>query len=383
MVKKITALLLCFVMLFSMSVSGAEFSDVSSDSEEGKAIGVLSELGILSGMGDGTFSPHTYLTRAQFAKIAVCIMGKTDEAVVTTSAFSDVDASHWCSGYINVVAKEGIITGYPSGSFGVDENISYAQALTVVVRLLGYNASDVGHKWPQGYIDKAKVLGLTENMSFNYNDPITREKAALIIYRALFTDMKGTKTALVTNMDANVYEDAVIIATNKQNSALLANQFQSDKGIFSFDNISVPAEAYLGCQGTLVANDENEVIAFVPSDSVTGEEYTVSGVYAGVGADSVNVMTEKGAILTLNNKTVIYMNDGAYAAEKLTEGINAGSRLVVFSENNAVKYVFVDEYVYDGPEVVYSKSDVTRLFNVSDVKSLKVIRKTRVLLRRL
>ena len=155
MIKRITALVIVLCMSFSTFVCASSFYDVTDDGEYSEAISVLAKLGILSGMGDGTFVPEGTLTRAQFAKIAVTVMGKTDEAATKTSAFSDVRSSDWYSGYVNVVANEGVITGYPDGSFGANDSVTYAQAITVLIRLLGYDGADVGYKWPMGYVDKA------------------------------------------------------------------------------------------------------------------------------------------------------------------------------------------------------------------------------------
>lgn len=376
MIKKITALVLCFVMVLSISSMAQSFTDVPLDGTEAyNAINVLSELGVISGMGDGTFSPYTYLTRAQFAKIAVCIMGKTNEAVAKTAAFTDVKASDWYSGYVNVVANDGIITGYPDGSFGANDALTYAQAITIVVRLLGYDAADVGHKWPQGYIDKAEVLNLTEGMYFSNNDFINRETAAKLVYRALFTDIKGTKNALITKMDKNVYEDAIILATNKENASLLANEVQSDKGTFNFSTEAFDMAGFVGCEGTLVVNDESEVIAFVAKDDLTKTEYTVSAVYREGNSDNVSVITENGGTVLINSKATVYMEGSAYTAEKLTEGLNAGSTITLFKENGSLKYAFVEAYKNQGPVTVLSNSNVKTLFDIAAPENVKVIRK--------
>ncbi len=376
MIKKITAILLLITMLFSISTFAATFTDVPEDGGEvAEAVGVLSELGIISGMGDGTFLPNGYLTRAQAAKIAVCIMGKTKEAVVTTDAFSDVKSTDWYSGFVNVVSKEGIITGYPSGSFGANDTLTFAQAITIVVRLLGYGAEDVGHKWPQGYIDKANVLGLTENMTFSDNDAITRSQAALIIYRALFEDMKGTKTKLVTKMDKNVYEDAIVLATSRTNAALLVNEVQSDKGTFTFDADSVDMENAVGKEGTLVVNEKNKVIAFVENDGFDKEEYTISAVYREGNSDNVSLITEDGKTVLVSCKAKLYMGGGEYTAEKLTDGINAGSSITLFKEQGSLKYTFVEEYRNEGPVTVLDAKRAKDMFNIKNAGSTRVIRK--------
>lgn len=375
MIKKIVAMILCLTMLLSLPAMGAVFTDVPNDgSERAVAVGVLSELGIISGMGDGTFSPYSHLTRAQAAKIAVCIMGKTKEAVVTTDAFSDVKSTHWYSGYVNVVAKEDIITGYPDGSFGAEDTLTYAQAITIIVRLLGYGASDVGYKWPQGYLDKAQVLNLTEGMVFEPNAAITREAAAVIIYRALFNDMKGTKTKLVTKMGKNVYEDAIVLATSRTNASLLVNEVQTDKGVFTFDSVAVDMEGSVGKEGTLVVNDENAVIAFVENPGFLVEEYTVSAVYAD-NNDKVSVVTENGSEVYLSAKTKLYMGGSEYTAQKLSEGVNAGSSMSVFKENGSIKYVFVEEYRNIGPVTVLEVAKAKDIFSLTDKNSTRVIRK--------
>ncbi len=376
MIKKITAVLLLITMLFSVNAFAQSFTDVPKDNGEvAEAVGVLSELEVISGMGDGTFMPQGYLTRAQAAKIAVCIMGKTKEAVERTDAFSDVKSTDWFSGYVNVVSKEGIITGYPSGSFGVNDTLTYAQAITIIVRLLGYDATDVGHKWPQGYIDKAEVLGLTENMVFSPDDAITRAQAAVLIYRALFEDMKGTKTKLVTKMDKNVYEDAIILATRSTNASLLANEVQSDKGIFTFDGAASDMEGAVGKEGTLVVNNENKIIAFVENDGFDKEEYTLSAVYREGNSDNVSLITEDGKTVLISCKAKLYMGGGEYTAEKLTEGVNAGSSIILFKEQGSLKYAFLDEYKNEGPVTVLEADKAKDMFNIKNAESTRVIRK--------
>lgn len=373
MIKKITALVLCLAMLFSVTSYAATFTDVANDgSETSEAIGVLNELGVISGMGDGTFSPYTSLTRAQVAKIAVCIMGKTNEAVATTDAFSDVKSTHWYSGYVNTVAKEGVITGYPDGSFGANDPITYAQMVTILIRLLGYDASDVGHKWPQGYIDKANVLGITKGLSLNANDVINRRDAALVIYRALFTDMKGTKSALVTKMDKNVYEDAIVVATSNENTALLSNQVQTLNGTFKYDAHVIDMTSFVGFEGTMVVNDDAEIIAFVPAEDMKKSLYTVAAVYSESSAKSVTVIADEGNI-SLDNNLTVYSEGNIKTAASLAEGVTPGSTVAVFEVNGAVKHAVVSEYKYAGP-VVYTAGSIFTLFDIADKKNVKIIR---------
>ncbi len=375
MIKKITALVVVLCMSLTSFVCASEFYDVTDGGEYSEAIGVLTKLGVLSGMGDGTFMPEGTLTRAQFAKIAVTVMGKTDDAVTKTSAFSDVKSTDWYSGYVNVVANEGIITGYPDGSFGANDAVTYAQAITVLVRLLGYDGADVGYKWPMGYIDKAEALGITKGLNFSANDLIDRKTTALIIYRALFTRMKETKQKLIAGMDKTVYEDAVIIATRNDSAAILSNQVKTNEGIFTFDENNTDMAQYAGCKGTMVIDDDMEVICFVPDSEISEKEYIVAAAYNEGGTKNVTVLDETGSSVTIGENTTVYYRGGAYTASVLTSGINPGSSVKVFNKNGAVQHVFVDEYNYEGPKVVLSTNLVKMMFDYDNINTLKVIRK--------
>ncbi len=376
MIKKITALALCFVMMFSLLIDAKTFSDVPVGNKElTDAVATLSELGIISGMSDTSFAPNEYLTRAQFAKMAVCIMGKTKEAVITTDAFSDVKSTDWYSGYVNVVAQEGVITGYPDGSFGANDALTYAQAITVIVRLLGYNAEDVGHKWPQGYIDKATLLNLLENIDFDRNGSITRSDAAIIIYRALFTDMKESKAKLVTRMGKNVYEDAVVLATRNENASLLVNEVKTTSGVFKYEKDGFDISQYVGCEGTLVVNDLSEVIAFAQNDGFTSKEYTVSAVYKESNSDNVTVIADSGETIVLSEKAKMYTKGDEVTAANLASGVNAGSIITLFNENGSLKYVVLDEYKNEGPVTYTTGKNIEAIFGIDNMGSTKIIRK--------
>lgn len=57
--------------------ASAVFTDIS-DSRVSQTAAVLDALGIMQGVGGGSFAPGKALTRAQFCKLAVTAMGVTD-----------------------------------------------------------------------------------------------------------------------------------------------------------------------------------------------------------------------------------------------------------------------------------------------------------------
>ena len=59
--------------------------------------------------------------------------------------FPDVKPSHWAAAYINMAAKgKNIIAGYADGLFHPDRTVTVGQAVTILLRMLGYKDEDVG-----------------------------------------------------------------------------------------------------------------------------------------------------------------------------------------------------------------------------------------------
>ena len=145
--KRILPVLICLTILISLSgiTSVSALSDVPDNLEE--PIRVLQMLGVVSGYPDGTFRPNRALTRAEFCKMAVELLGeeKICRSMRISQLFMDVKSSHWAVGYVNLASRSlKLLVGYPDGTFRPDEPITYAQAVTILVRALGYSDADVG-----------------------------------------------------------------------------------------------------------------------------------------------------------------------------------------------------------------------------------------------
>ena len=76
------------------------------------AAAVLQGLGIVSGTSSTTFEPDGTLTRAELCTMAVNAMGLSGQVSTYSrrTLFSDVPASAWYNGYVNLAANEGIIS---------------------------------------------------------------------------------------------------------------------------------------------------------------------------------------------------------------------------------------------------------------------------------
>lgn len=333
MIKKIITLVLCAAVL--MSVPAFAFSDVAADNAYKEAIDNLSSLGVLSGYPDGSFGAKDPLTRAQFAKIVVAMTGNSDAAESKkTEVFTDVSSGHWAIGYINEAAELGIITGYPDGSFAPEENINYAQAITVVIRMLGYSTDEVGTNWPFDYVNKASELGITKGLHFTNSEILTREVAAYILNNSL--SAKEGSGNVVSGLKK--VEDIIIYGTNKNNSGIAIDEVLTTGGTFKKGKVDI--DKYLGRKVTVKVNSDNE-ITMVTKDSSSAREYTLTGAY------NDKILTSEAGYLSIEGDTAAYYKGakGTYGA--IYKTLLAGSRVYMYDD-----YMYIEENKLSGPYTI-------------------------------
>ena len=106
------------------------FSDVGSGYWARPFIERLAQEDIIAGFPDGTFKPNDPVTRAQFAAI---IRQAFDQPVTRGRAnFSDVRSNYWAARAIADAYATGFMSGYPDGSFQPNQQIPRVQALVSI-----------------------------------------------------------------------------------------------------------------------------------------------------------------------------------------------------------------------------------------------------------
>ncbi len=188
--KKVTSFILsaCMTMGFATSALASVPSD-AKDSKYADAIEVLGALEIMVGDAEsGAFRPEDTIRRSEFAKVAVTAMGMGDVAKSSEhkTKFPDVVENHWANGYINVAANQGIVIGDDEGNFRPDDTITYAEAVTVLVRLIGHTpAAEKKGGFPAGYISVASQQGITKNAVASNDSAVVRGMVAELCENSL------------------------------------------------------------------------------------------------------------------------------------------------------------------------------------------------------
>lgn len=114
-----------------------DYPDVAFNKWYNNAISTLSNMGIICGYPDGTFRPDAQITRAELTKIAASFFSDPRVAATYDGRFSDVHGAEWYISYLMTALEEGLIEGYPDGSFRPNRPITRAETCTIVNRTLG------------------------------------------------------------------------------------------------------------------------------------------------------------------------------------------------------------------------------------------------------
>lgn len=165
-------------------------------------------LGIMVG-DEGGFRPNDEIKRSEFCKIVACMIGMDAAAKSTTpvQVFDDVDVSHWAANYIKFMYDMGVVSGMGDGTFNPDGSVTYEQALKMILCVLNFDV-DAEEKggYPFGYVVVADEIGVTKGeIEGATNVPATRGVIAQIVDNALEADMlvKRTVSGKETYVKAN------------------------------------------------------------------------------------------------------------------------------------------------------------------------------------
>ena len=169
------------------------YTDVSADKWYNNPISTMSRLGIIKGYPDGTFRPNDPITRAEFAAIAA----RFDEhKAAKLASFTDI-YGHWAVSEISLAYENGWIKGYNDGTFRPNRNITRAEAMALINRVLNRapeKPSDLlnnMNKWTDN-LDTTKWYYLDVQEATNSHD-YTRKTNNYEMWKKMLTDPDWAK----------------------------------------------------------------------------------------------------------------------------------------------------------------------------------------------
>ena len=145
---------------------------------------------IFSGDSDGLFHPNKNISRAEFATIIARATNNANdlESVVKEELFTDLEG-HWAKAYINAASKAGLVNGVGDGKFAPDANVTYAEVITVLIRMnegATSTAEVMAATWPDNYIAYAETYNMKGNVViYDWNAPATKGDVSELLYRRI------------------------------------------------------------------------------------------------------------------------------------------------------------------------------------------------------
>ncbi len=403
--KRILSLLLVMVFVLTATFTTpvfAAFSDVAETDAYSAAVNNLSSLGIINGYEDGTFRPLNNVTRAEFTALILRAIGygNIGSTELTDPPYPDVVTSDvsWAIGNIRTAKAMGIVTGYEDGTFRPMNNVLYEEAITMIVRAIGYeNYSQATGEWYTKYMTTAGSLGILKNVNGTIGVPATRAIIAMLINNVLETD--ATKNLTEGNVIAggSVMQD--MLGYTQKTGLVMSNRVTSldDPDVDLRDNEVLIKDIKTGITSKYVTNDvakfdsmlgyrvdfsykENKETGYNEIKSVNPKDYNILDVNSkdiedGKCDASVLVYYEGGTkqkkVTIAANSVVVYNGklygatgtDSTYATYFGEKGLPVVGDLKLLDNNDDNKYdvIFVESY-----EVYVVSNLTTGTYTITD-----------------
>lgn len=228
------------IMLTNISVIAEE----EENAEYQVALDFLSKMNIISIFdSNDDFSAQANVTREEFC-VYLSRAFKIEAYEGAEQIFTDVPQDSELAKYINVMYDRNIVSGY-GGIFRPRDEVTYNEAVKMLVSTLNYDfAAKVGG-YPSGYLSIASSLGITKKVPAS--DRLTKGMAAQLIYNALSAPLMelayidGNKPVFKQNSDESILSQLYDIYEGK--GMILANASASFvAGIGSIPNDAVLIE---------------------------------------------------------------------------------------------------------------------------------------------
>lgn len=172
------------------------FADVAPGTWYYDAVLYAYEHGLMSGTGEGQFSPDLATSRGMIVTILYRLAGSP--AVSGGSAFPDVAQGDWYANGVAWASANGVVSGYPDGTFGPNDPITREQMTAILYQfartqgkldssradLSAFADADTISSWARESMSWAVAKGLIGGVSADMLAPggfTTRAQAAVIL----------------------------------------------------------------------------------------------------------------------------------------------------------------------------------------------------------
>ena len=250
MIKRIALI----IMLCSLVLSSVTVADTSNETAY-----KLFELNLMKGDGNG-FNLDGQLKRSEAATFIVKLLGKEAEvtknkAKYITNQFFDVKGQDWFAPYVGYCHRNGIVSGFPDGTYKPDEYVSEKAFLTMILGAMGYEAGSDFH-W-DNVLQKSYEKGLVEDITYAVrqedNHSYRRSDVVSALYNTLNKEINGSKKTLVERL-----------VDNKVTNLLVAKKYN----LIRVDDVALGIESAKLLDGKTLSVELSENLADLSKDQI-------------------------------------------------------------------------------------------------------------------
>lgn len=271
--KKIFGILLSITLLGSFSFA----SDISSSDVKT----------ILAGMEiiNPSILDNTQVTRQELAEMLVKASKDADlgKATIRMATFPDVAYNHEKASYIRLAALNGYLTAYSDGTFKPNNIVKNEEAITAMLKLLGYKSSDFTHSYPYEQLTIANGLGITDGVDTSIGGAVTQENLQRLIYNTLNCNIKGSNQKYVETLGYSASGDILLgdIMSKSVNGPITYTTNNTILGLTGLNNPTVYIDGKISDKESLSYYDVlyysiNSNIIWAYTNKVTGILESVS-----------------------------------------------------------------------------------------------------------
>ena len=330
--KQICSLLIIFVLICQSVV----FAD---GGRYNKYIDFLTDLNIIEGTNADKLRPDYGITRGDFSIYFARTLGFDGEYTVDDYIFEDVTEKDACYGAVEYLYNKKIIEGVSNKKFKPSDPILYNDAVTMVVKALGYGPmAEAAGGYPDGYLKIATDADLLKKVGVGPEGIITLGDICILLYNMLNSDLLTFKIngngEIVYNTDSDINVLKKLFDLTEHKGMVMATSAGSIYGEYNLKDDEIIIE-YNRFVCTLPQKDEllgHEVTYYTKGD----EDIVVV-----ISDNSEDVIEVEASDIETNStkKQLVYYND------KIRESKLDISEDAFFSYNGRPIYEVTDAHV--------------------------------------
>lgn len=299
--KKILHSVLAVFLVAGIVAIPASAAAVYAQQDTSAMYATMESIGVMG----GSSMAQMPLTRGGFCVMLedVVYAGTTALGSTYRSPFSDVPSNHWASDAIYRVYTLGYLNGLGNGTFAPDREITVAEGVTALLRVLGYSTADIGYMWPADYMALAQQLGLLDGVSKSAMETMTYEDGLSILCALLYQNNSSGKSYAST-ISASTVSDVILLDNDAVNGTQSNMLYVYNNGKFEYygQDSTIGQSLLENTRGTLLLNSSGRAMGFLPKDETT-VKVTLTGV------DGAGIYNEHGAQISVSGSTTVIMDD--------------------------------------------------------------------------